>query len=640
MTHHESRRRWQPGVRLSLSTLALAALGLAPASATAQSLYMPRAITQTYRNGTRSMDGLPGAKYWQNRGRYAITISTMPPDRRVSGTEQIVYVNNSPDTLPTLVIKLFPNYHKPGAPRDGGTSEDFLTSGIHIRSFAVNGTPTAWDSSPRYFTWQPVKLATALAPHDSVRLAFSWYYDLSKQPGREGVIDSTTFYVAYFYPRVAVYDDYNGWDTMDHSGHEFYSDFNDYDVTVNVPKNFVVWGTGTLTNAAQLLQPGPLARFNESFSTDSTVHVATGAQVHDGAVTAQNAMNSWHFTASDIPDMAFGLSNHYDWDAASVLVDDAAHRRSSVQAAYNDTASDFHQMVQFGRHSLDYLSHQWPGVPYPYEKTTEFQGGAGMEYPMMANDESYPDPAFAEFVAAHEIAHTYMPFYMGVNETRYAFMDEGWATTFEYLINRVDMGVDKATALFKQFRVNRWAHDESPLEDLPIITPADALTGGSYGINAYGKPALGYLAMKDLLGDDLFRKCLHAYMDRWHGKHPTPWDFFYTFDNVSGRNLNWFWSNWYISHNYIDLAVQGVKKSGSTYAVTVDNIGGMAAPFDVVLHFTDGSTQRTHETPAVWERNQKRTTVSVSSGKKLKSVDIDGGIWVDADASNNSWTVK
>ncbi len=161
-----------------------------------------------------------------------------------------------------------------------------------------------------------------------------------------------------------------------------------------------------------------------------------------------------------------------------------------------------------------------------------------------------------------------------------------------------------------------------------------------YGNNAYGKPALGYLAMKDLLGDDMFRECLHAFMDRWHGKHPIPWDFFYTFNDVSGRNLDWFWSNWFFSNNYIDLAVKGVKKSGSGYAVTVENIGGMVAPFDVVLHFTDGSTQRTHETPAVWERNQKRTTVSVHSGKKLQSVVLDGGIWVDANAANNTWTVK
>ena len=624
----------------SLMAGAFAALSTAlPAPAAAQNLYMPRAVKNAYAAGARSLDGNPGPNYWENHGRYAITISALPPDRRISGTEQITYMNNSPDTLPMLVIKLFPNSHKPGAPRDGGASPESITSGVHIRSFAVDGRPQKWNDSPRIFTSAPVRLPVKLAPHQSVQLAFSWWYDLPVQPSRQGMIDSTTFYVAYFYPRVAVYDDYNGWDMMDHSGHEFYSDFNDYDVTVNVPANYVVWGTGTLTNAAQLLQPGPLERFQASFASDTTIHVATAAQTHAGQTTAQQAMNSWHFTAANVPDMAFGLSDHYDWDAASVLVDDAAHRRSSVQAAYNDTATDFHQMVQFGRHSLDFLSHVWPGVPYPYEKTTEFQGGAGMEYPMMANDESYADPAFAQFVAAHEIAHTYMPFYMGTNETRYAFMDEGWATTFEYLINRADMGVDKATTLFQQFRVNRWAHDPAPAEDLPIITPADELIAG-YGNNAYGKPALGYLAMKDMLGDDLFRKCLHAYMTRWNGKHPTPWDFFYTFDNVAGRPLDWFWSNWFFGNGYIDLAVKSVTKAGNGYRVVVDNIGGMDAPFDVVLTFADGSTQRTHETAAVWEHDQKQATVNVAAGKAVKALDIDGNIWVDADTSNNGWKAK
>jgi aminopeptidase N len=178
------------------------------------------------------------------------------------------------------------------------------------------------------------------------------------------------------------------------------------------------------------------------------------------------------------------------------------------------------------------------------------------------------------------------------------------------------------------------------LEDLPIITPSDALTGGAYGINAYGKPALGYLAMKDMLGDDLFRKCLHAYMARWHGKHPSPWDFFYTFDNVAGRSLDWFWSNWFFSNAYIDLGVAGVTKTGSGYAVTVANIGGMVAPFDIVLHFSDGSVDRVHETSAVWEHNERQTTVSVRAGKTVKSVDLDGGIWMDADSANNSWKAK
>ncbi len=629
-------RRRVFGRLLTATVFAMLVSGV-PARVAAQSLYMPRAIRHTYAAGTRSLNGNPGAKYWQNRGRYVITIATMPPDRRVSGTEQITYTNQSPDTLPALVIRLLLNGHKPGAPRFGGASPDYLTSGVHIRSFAVNGKPQKWEDEPGLYTWQPVQLPAKLAPQQSVQLAFEWYYDVSREAGREGMIDSTTYYIAYFYPRVAVYDDYNGWDTMDHAGHEFYSDFNEYDVTVNVPANFVVWGTGTLTNAEQLLQPGPLERYRASFTSDSTLRIATGAQVQAGEVTSSHAMNSWHFTSSNVPDVAFGLSDHYDWDGASVLVDDAAHRRASVQAAYNDTAADFHRMVQFGRHSLDYLSHVWPGVPYPYEKTTEFQGGAGMEYPMMANDESYAEAAFAQFVAAHEIAHTYMPFYMGINETRYAFMDEGWATTFEYLINSVDMGVADATSLFQRFRVNGWAQDPSPLEDLPIITPADALAGGSYGINAYGKPALGYLAVKDLLGDDLFRKCLHAYMERWNGKHPTPWDFFYTFDNVAGRPLDWFWSNWFFSSNYIDLALKSVTKANSGYTVVVDNIGGMASPFDLVLQLEGGTTMRQHQTAAVWERDAKQATVRVNTSKAVQSVAIDGGIWVDADSSNNTW---
>jgi hypothetical protein len=610
---------------------------VAAPAASAQSLYMPRSIKQTYAEGTRSLDGRPGPHYWQNHASYAITISAMPPDRLISGSERITYTNNSPDTLKSLTIRLFGNVHKPGAPRAGGTSEDALTSGVHIRSFAVNGERQKWNESSRFFTWQPVRLPKALAPHDSVELSFDWYYDLVQRPGREGMIDSTTYYLAYFYPRVAVYDDYNGWDQMDHTSHEFYSDFNDYDVTVKVPANFVVWGTGTLVNADSLLQPTPLARFKASFTSDSTIHVASGADIGGGKVTAQHAMNSWHFTASNIPDMAFGLSDHYDWDAASVVVDDGKHRRASAQAAYNDSASDFHQMAKFVRHSLDFLSHEWPGVTYPYEKMTAFQGGAGMEYPMMANDESYSDPAFAQFVVAHEIAHTYMPFYMGVNETRYAFMDEGWATTFEYLINQKDMGDSAATKLYQQFRINGWARSTSPLQDLPIITPADALAGSSYGINAYGKPSLGYLAMKDMLGDDLFRKCLHAYMERWNGKHPTPWDFFYTFDDVAGRPLDWFWTNWYFGNGYIDLAVKDVAKTRGGYTVTVANIGGMDAPFDLAVTLADGTVQRLHQTAAVWEKDGAKATIPVRTSQAVKAVTIEGGIWVDAAPGDNGW---
>lgn len=598
------------------------------------SLYMPRDIQQAYKKGTRSMDGWPGKNYWQNRGRYDITITAMPPDRVIKGSEDITYFNNSPDTLRNPVIKLFLNIHKPGAPRDRAASQDYLTSGMHIDDFMVNGQKVKWTDNPDVFTQQSFRLPQPLLPKDSVKLHFDWHYEISLLSDREGMIDSTTYFLAYFYPRVAVYDDYAGWDRMPFlDGKEFYSDFNDYSVTIHAPKNYIVWGTGTLQNPDALLEPEFARRFKESLRSDKLISIVSGAELAAKNVTLQNPVNSWRFTASNIPDMTFGLSDHFVWDGGSVVVDDATGRRASVQAAYNDSAKDYRRMVEYGRNALYWMSRNWPGVPYPYEKTTIFQGYAGMEYPMMANDETYEDTTLSRFVAEHEIAHTYMPFYMGTNETRFAFMDEGWATAFELLIGYENLGMEKAEEFFRQFRVNGWINHHVQEEDLPIITPSHILSGPGMGNNAYGKAALGYLAMKDLLGDVLFKKCLHEYMNRWNGKHPTPWDFFYTFNNAAKRDLNWFWNNWFFSNHYIDLAVKEVTKNG----ITIQNIGGMAAPFNLQITYADGTRENMHQTPAVWQKDQKQTVIPFTSKRVMQSIAIEGGIFMDADRSNNVW---
>ncbi|HKH91089.1 MAG TPA: hypothetical protein VKA54_04750, partial [Gemmatimonadaceae bacterium] len=392
---------------------ALAPLWLGVASAHAQSLYVPRGVAAAYEKGTRSRDGRPGPRYWQSRARYTITLTTSPPNRNVTGTEQIVYFNNSPDTLSRLVMRLIVNIHKPGATRAGTANPDYLTSGVHIDAFAVNGKAVPWDAESG-FTVQRVELPTPLLPRDSVRLSVDWHYDVSKESGREGAIDSTTFFLAYAYPRVSVYDDYGGWDTTPFDDRlEFYSDFNDYDVTVKVPANFLVWGTGTLLNPAEVLQPEILQRFRSSLTAAQTIHVATADEMRTHRVTVQQPVNAWRFRATNIPDVAFAVSDHYVWDAGSVAVEPGERPRVSVQAAYNDTAADYRHMVRFAGHALEWLSRNWPGVPYPYEKTTVVQGPAGMEYPMMANDESYADTVFSKFVAEHEIAHSYFPFYMG-----------------------------------------------------------------------------------------------------------------------------------------------------------------------------------------------------------------------------------
>jgi aminopeptidase N len=262
-----------------------------------------------------------------------------------------------------------------------------------------------------------------------------------------------------------------------------------------------------------------------------------------------------------------------------------------------------------------------------------------MEYPMMVNDSHTADLRFAQLVQDHEIAHTYFPFYMGINESRYAFMDEGWATTFERLIGTAEFGKEKADAFYKQFRINRWIHDRATAEDLPIITPSSELRGG-YGNNSYGKPSLSYFALKDMLGDALFKKALHTYMDNWHGKHPIPWDYFNSMSSGSGRNLDWFFNNWFFTNDYIDLDLQKVEKVAGDYVLSIQNIGGFAVPFDVKVTYADGSAQSFHQTPVVWQRNQKQTFVRIKTRKAIKSVVLDGGIFMDADETNNKWTAK
>lgn len=608
-------------------------------SADAQQLYMPRDVENAFKKNTRSPDGRPGKNYWQNRGRYTININAMPPSRTIQGSEQITYINNSPDTLRGLVFKLLLNIHKPGAPRYGGASADYLTSGVIVDSFMVNGKAQPWNNN--VYTNARVRLRQPLPAHDSIQLNIRWHYEISIESGREGMIDSTTYYLAYFYPRVAVYDDYEGFDQMTfNDALEFYSDFNDYSVNLTVPKNYIVWGTGTLLNPNAVLQPTYLQRYQQSLNSDEIIHVVTQQDLQAKNITAQNATNTWQFRANNVPDVAFGISDHYVWDASSVVVDDATKRRASAQSAYNDTAKDYHYMVSFAKQSLDWLSHNWPGIPYPYEKSTVFQGYADMEYPMMVNDNTTEDTTFSKFVVMHEIAHTFMPFYMGINETRYGFMDEGWATTFELLFNRDKMGKEKADDFYKQFRVQQWAKDRSPDEDLPIITPGPDLSGGGLGNNEYGKPSLGYLAVKDLLGDELFKKALHEYMSRWNGKHPLPWDFFNTISNASGKDLNWFWNNWFFSHYYIDLSLSNATKTGNGYSVTVQNKGGMAAPFDIVVSYADGTEDRIHQTPAVWQSSQKQAKLSVPTKKAVQSIRLDGGIYMDADETDNTWKAK
>ena len=620
-------------------------------------LFVPREVRQAYANGTRSPDGRPGPNYWQNQAVHRMRITLTPPSRRVQGEQEIVYTNNSPEPLTNLVFRLYMNAHQAEAIREKPVDARFLTDGVTIDEFSIDGKAIAWNDPANPLaafngpgsTVHAMALAAPVPTKGSVRIRMRWHYDLVADSGwKEGAIDETTYFLAYFFPRITNYSDYNGWDFTPFTlGREFNNDFADFRVEVDVPRDYVVWATGTLQNPAEVLQPAVHARLESSFTSDTVVTLAVAADVKAGKVTARRERLTWKWRADHVPDFAIAVSNHYRWDAASAVVDPATGRRASVQAAYADGATDFRPMVDTAQKALKFASTVYPGVPYPYAKTTIVLGSADEEYPMMVNDASnvgspsaaqLPENAFTGFVAAHELLHTWFPFYMGINEKRYPFMDEGWTTAFEYLRNRAVLGVPASDALFKAFRTSALALPLSGF-DLPIITPHDALWGQTpiFGLNQYGKAALGYLALKDLMGDAAFRTALHEFMARWHGKRPLPWDMFNTFNNAGVGDYTWFFRSWFFGYNHIDVAVGAVRSEGGGQTVTVRNPGGMAVPFDLVLDYADGSSERVHRTPAAWQADARKTEVPVAGGKALRSVTLDTGIFVDANPGDNTW---
>ena len=636
---------------LVLTGFAVAHAQDAPATpADEPSLRMPRYVAPAYTTlGTRNADGTPGPNYWQNHSVHDIAIEVAPPGRTVTGAQVVTYTNNSPNPLPFVVVRLYQNARLPEAMREEPHTPDFLTDGIQIDEFSANGQVMPWATFDAILPFKTVKLVPLqqpLLPGESAVFTFKWHYDLGLEYNREGVFDPTTFFIGYFFPRIATYSDTDagllpGWDLEEYtyrSGRELHNDFADFNFSVTVPRNFLVWATGDLQNPDEVLQPDAAQRLLASRTSDEIITVASPEELQQGLITAQTDTVTWRWQAENVPDVAIGLSDHYVWDAGSVVADPATDRRVSVHAAYAEEFTDFETMAQDIKEIVASVSSNWPGVPWPYSHAIVFVGGGDEEFPMMANDGSEaPEGVSVRLIAAHELLHNYFPFYMGVDERRYPFMDEGWTTAFEYLFNLEDIGKEAADAVFIAARSGSLAAPYAG-EELPIIMPADSTRGLVTGRNSYEKPALAYLALKEYMGDEAFKTSLHAFIERWHGKRPLPWDMFNTFDDTSDLELNWFFQNWFFESNYLDIALGDVQAVDGGYAIVVENVGGAAIPFDVKVVYADDSEESFRQGPGVWQDSAAATTVTITTAKELKSVTLDGGIFVDATVADNTWS--
>ncbi len=605
----------------------------------AQNLPVPLNIRQAIDKGSRTLTGQPGPRYWQNKADYRIRVNFDPSTRLVSGSESIVYSNNSPDTLRQLLFKLYPNLYKKGSARMMPVKPEDLTDGVVISNMIIGGLAADVGRNSRRRRdadgtdlYVPV---SNLLPGQSTTVSLDFSYTLNKTSHiRTGEVDSGAFFIAYFFPRIAVYDDVDGWNRIPYLGpQEFYNDFCNFSVAVTLPGDYLAWGTGDLVNRGEVFTTSINQRIDAAALADSVVTIIDTTDLGRKGLTRRTDSNTWNFEAKNVTDFVFAISNHYIWKASSLVVDAASGRRTRVDAVFNPSHRDYFDVVHFARKTVQAMSYTFPTWPYPYPHETVFDGLDQMEYPMMVNDnplESRPD---AIELTDHEIFHTLFPFYMGTNETKYAWMDEGWATIGEWIISPL---ID--STIVDPYGVEPYSRGAGKEEDLPIMTLSTEETNNDYYLNSYPKPAMGYLYMKDMLGDSLFLRGIHRYMEDWHGKHPMPLDFFGSINTGAGRNLNWFWKRWFYDSGYPDLAITDVRHKGSEWLVNIANKGGKPVPVDLTVEYSDGSSEKIHHSAAVWE-NETQMTIPVRTIKMISTVRLGSTYTPDSHPADNVYEI-
>ena len=599
------------------------------------SLPIPRDIQATYNQGTRSMNGSPGKNYWQNRADYSIDVNFTPDTRLLGGSETITYYNNSPDTLHRVWFKLYPNYYKRGVQRDGNIKPSDLSDGVDIQKFVINGQ-TQDAGQLRIRGTNMIAPIPELDPGDNMQFTVHFSYTLNETShNRTGEVEPGSYFIAYFFPRIAVYDDIDGWNQYPYTGsEEFYNDFCNFDVDITVPKDYGVWATGTLLNRSDVYADKYVERIEKAEKKNGITSIIDTTDLAGGNITAQNPTNTWHFKAQDVTDFVFATSDHYVWKSSSLVVDPKTNRRTRVDAVFNPDHEDYYDVVDFARKTVESMSYKFPKWPYPYPHETVFDGLSQMEYPMMVNDNPLEDHEASIELTDHEIMHTMFPFYMGTNETKYAWMDEGWATIGEWLISpMIDSTI---TDEYGMAPYNRTAGTEN---DLPIMTLSTQESGVAYYLNSYPKPAMGYLYVKDMLGDELFTKALNHYIEQWHGKHPMPYDFFYSMNEGAGRNMNWFWKRWFFEDGYPDQAIEKAGKQGGNYRVVVKSKGSKPVPVHLTITYKDGSTQKLHRDISVW-KNSDTVTITFEPKETVAKITLGNTHDADIDHSDNTFTAK
>ena len=600
----------------------------------------------------RSANGAPGPDYWQNAADYELHATLDPATKVLSADEVITYTNNSPDALASLWVQLDQNIYRRDS-RSAAASgwertsftDGFVLDYVEVgsRGKAVTVDPVVTD------TRMQLRLRTPLAPHGGKTLIHVRYHYAI--PGEFGGRTSWVptprgeiYDMAQWYPRMAVYDDLRGWDTLPYLGNEFYLEYGHFDYYVTVPADMLVAGSGELQNPREVLTKTALQRLDAARSSDRTVMIRSAAEVGDPASRPAAGPLTWHYHMDDTRDVAFSASPAFVWDAARI--DLPGGKRSLAMSFYPvESAGDaaWGRSTEYLKHAVEEFSRRW--YVYPYPAAVNVAGGSsGMEYPGILFDGIKDAGKELFWITAHEIGHTWFPMVVGFDERRDAWMDEGFNTFIDvYESDAFGNGVygPKRDPEYAPGGGNPVDEILPVLEDpdAPVIlTRADAIQEKYRHPVTYFKSALGLVLLREqILGPERFDWAFRRFIQDWAFRHPSPSDFFRAMQSEGGEDLSWLWRGWYFNNWTLDMAVKDVGYADGEARVTVANLGQLVMPAIVKITFKDGSVVRVALPAETWIQKTSYT-LRLPGKPPVTGVVVDPDhVIPDRDRRNNQW---
>jgi Peptidase family M1 domain len=606
-------------------------------------------------NEYRSASGQPGPKYWQNQANYNIKATIDPEKHTVGGTVALQYVNNSPDELSFLWLQLDQNIYRKDS-RGSATTTTLggrwangeFTDGHMIQSVKIEQNGKLVDAKyqvtdTRMQVWLPEVLKNAGA---TAKVVIEYKFTVPEygtdRMGRLKQKDGWVYEVAQWFPRACVYDDINGWNVNPYLGAgEFYLEYGTIEYSITAPSNMIVVGSGGLMNAEECFTAEQIKRWGDATKSDKTVVIRSADEVNKATSRPGNPFTTWKFKCENTRDVAWAASTAFIMDAARMNLPSGKFAMAvSVypkESASKKDGNDWRRSTEYTKASIEFYSKYLYEFPYPVATNVAGIVG-GMEYPGIVFCSAGATEAGLFGVTDHEFGHTWFPMIVGSNERKFAWMDEGFNTFINILSSEAFNNGEYKEVPSVSGMTNYVFGDKMD----GMLNGADVLQQGNLGVAAYFKPGMMlYVLQNEVLGAERFDRALKEYVRRWAFKHPTPWDFFHTIENVAGEDLNWFWRSWALNTWKFDVAVTEVKpvNEGGISGVTIklQLLEKMPMPVTVKIVDVNGVEQLIKLPVEVWQRGDT-WSFPVATKAAVKEVIVDPEMRLpDMNPANNKW---